>query len=340
MKFFNRIKSKRKLAFSEMAMASFELPFSEREQLLEINRLKVKGVSLDSKFLSLAEQMKQGDLITALFIGDPGTGKTTIARRIAVELNSPVYSQNYALNCEEMHIIGGFIPDEVNGGFKWADGQFTRAFRAGGIYIAEEPNYAKPGVLGIMNNALDGIGELVLPNGEVLQRHADFRFFGCMNVGVVGTQRMNPAFINRMNKVIQFDGLPKEKQIEIIAKESNYENKEMISRLIDAGERIKEKIRNEQIDGATISIRNLINWAKDIRYTKNIVESSYSTVIWAVCLDEKEVQDEILDDIIKPQFEGLIAQSSVCCFSFIPLNDRRNNHVKYSIRIIHACING
>ena len=314
MKLFNRNKKPQATAASidsKLILDSAEHQIlsldNEHQQLFAINERKVAHVSLEPKFMELAAQMREGDIITSLFTGDPGTGKTTIARRIAFEISAPVYAQNYALNCEEMHIIGGFVPDELQGGFKWVDGQFTRAFRGGGVYIAEEPNYAKPGVLGIMNNALDGVGELVLPNGEVLQRHRDFRFFGCMNVGVIGTQRMNPAFINRMNKVIQFDGLPQEKQVEIIKKESKYDNVQVIISLIEAGERIKEKIRKEQIDGATISIRNLINWAKDIRYTKNVVESSYSTVIWAVCLDDKEVQDEILEDIIKPRFEGLIA---------------------------------
>jgi nitric oxide reductase NorQ protein len=304
------------MCFDEIAEETVDSPTSgsdefilneEQKQLIKINATKVIGVLLLPQYITLRDQMRDGTIITSLFIGPPGTGKTTVVRRIAHELNYPVYSQNYALNCEELDIIGGFIPDEANGGFKWEDGQFTRAFRNGGIYIAEEPNYAKPGVLGVMNNALDGVGELVLRNGEVLQRHAKFRFFGCMNVGLVGTQRMNTAFVNRMNKVMKFAGMPKDQQMKIIMKESGYHNKVVVLGMIEVAEKISKKIHDEQIDGATISIRNLINWAKDTTYTKSIVESSYSTVVWSVCMDDDEVQKEIFDHLITPKFKGVSA---------------------------------
>jgi len=277
----------------------------EEKTLLLINEQKVNGITLEQDQLILRNQMLKGTLITALFFGDPGNGKTTIAREIARQLNMPVYSQNYGANAEELDIIGGFVPDEDRpGSFKWVDGQFTQAFRNGGFYIAEEPNYAKPGVLGVLNNALDGVGELLLRTGEVVQRHPAFRFFGCMNVGVVGTQKMNPALKNRMNKVVKFEAMSNEKQESIIMKESGLEDRVLVKKMVQAGDIIRKKLKDESIDNATISIRNLVNWAKDINDTEDVLESSKSTIVWAVCVEDDEVQEEIFKDILEPRFKG------------------------------------
>lgn len=277
----------------------------EEKVLLIINEQKVNGITLEPNQTILRDQMLKGTLITSLFFGDPGNGKTTVAREIARQLNMPVYSQNYGANAEELDIIGGFVPDEDRpGSFKWVDGQFTQAFRNGGIYIAEEPNYAKPGVLGVLNNALDGVGELLLRTGEVIQRHPAFRFFGCMNVGVVGTQKMNPALKNRMNKVVKFEAMPEEKQIKVIMKESGLNDRALAKKMVQTGDAIRKKLKDESVDNATISIRNLVNWAKDIVDTHDVLESSKSTVIWAVCVEDEEVQEEIFKDIIEPRFRG------------------------------------
>jgi len=281
---------------------------TENEKLiLKVNKKIVGHIQLEKSHQILAQQMKDGTVITAMFIGDPGNGKTTIARGIGHALGLPVYSQNFGVNSEELDIVGGFVPDEVNGGFKWVDGEFTQAFRNGGLYIAEEPNYGKPGVLGVKNNALDGVGQIRLRNGEVIQRHPAFRYIACMNIGLAGTQRMNLAFINRMKKVVKFEPMSRDKQVEVIMKESGYTNRAVVKRMVEVGKRIQAKIKKEAIDNATISIRNLIAWATDVRYTKNILESAKPTVIWAVCMEEDEVHDEILNDIIIPQFGDIEA---------------------------------
>lgn len=276
---------------------------TENEKMIvRANEKLTSNVFLTKEQEILIKQMSDGTITKAMFFGDPGNGKTTVGRKIADKLKLPVYSQNYGVNSEELDILGGFIPDEENGGFKWVDGQFTIPFRNGGVYIAEEPNYAKPGVLGIKNNALDAIGQIVLRNGEVVQRHPAFRYIGCMNVGLAGTQRMNLAFLNRMEKIMKFEPLSKQKQVEIIEQESGYRNRQVIKRMVEVGALIKNKIKKESIDNAEISIRNLIAWARDVRYTGNIIASAKPTIVWAVCMEEDELHEEILKDIIEPRF--------------------------------------
>ena len=278
-------------------------PFEE--ELIDLNVRKLQGKELPAEMIPLAKQLRNGTVRVVLFMGPAGTAKTTTARLLARELNMPVVSQNFSLNAEELDIIGGFVPDEVNGGFKWQDGLLTRMFRDGGMYIAEEINFAKPGVLGVLNNALDDVGEIVLRNGEVVQRHPNFRFIACINNGYAGTQRMNLALINRMQRVVKFDDMEKTKQVEIVMRESGYQNRAVIERMVEVGEAIREKLRMEQVDNAVFSIRNLIAWASDVLETKDILKSAWATVVWPVCIEDEDVQKEIFEDIINPRFQGV-----------------------------------
>lgn len=270
--------------------------------MIQDTKKMTKGVTLSKEYKQLAEMLREGTYLTSLFFGEPGNGKTTIANAIGKELNIPVYSQNYSANAEEVKIIGGYMPSPEGQGFVWVDGQFTKAFREGGLYIAEEPNYAKPGVLGVMNNALDGVGKIVLDNGEVVERHPAFRFIACMNLGLAGTQTMNNSFVNRMNAIYKFDPMSKESQIKIIMKESGLRDQDIISKMVNAGSKIKDKIENEQVDRAVFSIRNLISWAKLYETTGNIIASAKPTVVWAVCPEDSEFHEEVLQDILEPKF--------------------------------------
>ncbi|MBL4952114.1 AAA family ATPase [Neobacillus sp. YIM B02564] len=278
----------------------------EEKAMMEKSEQELIGKDLPDHLKPLLKQLPTGDVLTALFIGDAGTSKTTSCRILGRELNAPVYVQNLSLNSEELDLIGGFVP-VPGGGFEWKDGVLVQAFRNGGFFVADEINFAKPAVLGVLNNMLDGVGQIVLRSGEVVDRHPNFRFFGCMNVAYVGTQRMNQAFINRFNRVVKFTDMSRDKQIQIVMSESGYKNRAVVEKMVDVAKTIKDKIKEEQIDGASISIRNLVNWATDVKATGNILESSWSTMVWAVCYEDEDVQKEIFEDIINPRFQGVRA---------------------------------
>lgn len=276
----------------------------EEEALLFANAEQTKGMKIPKNLMSLATQISEGTVISCLFMGDSGSGKTTAAHILARELNVPIRGQNFSLNAEESDIIGGFVPVPA-GGFQWVDGELTKTFRHGGIYVAEEINFGKPGVLGILNNMLDGVGQIVLQNGEVIPRHPHFRFIAAMNVGYAGTHRMNVALINRFERVVKFDTMEAKRQVQVIMEASGYTNQDVVEKMVDAGTRIQLKIKTEQIDGAVISIRNLINWAKDVKVSQDILGSAYATVVWPVCYEDEDVQKEIYEDIIYPRFHGV-----------------------------------
>ncbi len=280
---------------------------------MELNKEKVRGKILPSfigigktkvKTDTLIKQLNKGRVINTLFYGDTGGGKTTLVEIITDQLNLPIYQQTFSYNMEELDLFGGFVPGD-DGKFKWVDGEFTKAFRNGGAYLADEFNYAKAGVVGSLNNALDHVGKLVLRNGEVIRRHPNFRFFACVNLSYAGTQRMNDAMINRFNRSYQIEDFERKEAVNIVMAETGYRNAAVIDKLLDIKDAIQSKFRNEQVEGGNISIRNIIDWIYDGQESGDLIESALSTVVWKCCVNDNDVQKEIYEDIIVTKLRGV-----------------------------------
>ena len=75
----------------------------------------------------------------------------------------------------------------------------------------------------------------------------------------------------------------------------------LVTKLVDAVQKMAIKIEEEQISGGVCSTRQLINWAQDIKYTGDVIRSAKKTVLPGVSLD-LEVQEEIIDTILRPMF--------------------------------------
>jgi MoxR-like ATPase len=84
---------------------------------------------------------------------------------------------------------------------RWVDGDLVRALRRGELVILDEVNLAPPEVLERINSLFDDDGNLRIAehNGEVVERHKDFRIFATMNPSSDGNRfSLSKAYKSRL----------------------------------------------------------------------------------------------------------------------------------------------
>jgi hypothetical protein len=215
-----------------------------------------------SHLIPIAKAMRGRDCLSALLQGVSGTGKSVACKLICQYIGLPLMA---VINCTEHldeFVLGKYIPRD--GKIEFFESEVTKAIRSGGAVVFEEINFAKPQYLAFLNSLLDDNGFVRLDNGELVRRHPDFRFLATMNVGYLGTRRLNAALFNRFQAVITLNELP-ESSIRrmLLARvpecEPNLENMMTVYR------QIRQRIRQDEHD-AVISPRNLESWARLARY--------------------------------------------------------------------------
>lgn len=263
-----------------------ETDFSQ-EQKSCIPRLSQEFV-LPNKLKGLCNAIQSGDILSVLFHGPAGTGKTISCKLVCQAIGLPLME---TINCTENldeFILGKFIPQDDKIVFR--ESYVTKAIREGGAVVFEEINFAKPQYLAFLNSLLDDNGFVRLDNGEVVKRHKNFRFFATMNLGYFGTKELNQALYNRFNAIIEVAALSDESiQRMLLARVP--ECSAVVEKLISVYHKIQKKIEAEELD-VVISPRNLENWARLAKYEGYIVAAEKSIVPIAKC-------DRILEQAIR-----------------------------------------
>lgn len=139
-----------------------------------------------------------------MITGPTGCGKTELLFQFAARTGREVFRYSCHERTEFGDLLGG-LSILQDGSTAFQDGPLTVAMRRGGIFLLDEVNAARPGTLIGLNGALDGAESIALPNGELIQRHPDFRVAVTGNAitrdetssSFRGTGTMNAAFMNR-----------------------------------------------------------------------------------------------------------------------------------------------
>lgn len=243
---------------------------------------------LPNKLKALCNAICGGDILTSLFHGPSGTGKTISCKLVCQAIGLPIME---TINCTENldeFVLGKFIPQDDKIVFK--ESYVTKAIREGGAVVFEEINFAKPQYLAFLNSLLDDNGFVRLDNGDVVKRHKNFRFFATMNLGYFGTKELNQALYNRFNAVIEVATLSDE-SIERMLLARVPECKNFVQKIIGVYHKIQKKIEAEELD-VVISPRNLENWARLAKYEGYIVAAEKSIIPIAKC-------DRALEQVIR-----------------------------------------
>lgn len=136
--------------------------------------------------------------LNTLLVGPAGCGKTVAAGQLSEALGRPFGHACMTAGASETWLFGRQTPT----GF--VEGGFSKLYRNGGVFLADEMDAADANLLLAINTALAN-GEMYNPiSGEIIKRHADFSFVGGANtVGrggdaiYTGRSRLDAATLDR-----------------------------------------------------------------------------------------------------------------------------------------------
>ena len=243
---------------------------------------------LPENLISVCNAVTEGDILSVLFHGPAGTGKTISCKLVAQAIGIPVME---TVNCTENldeFVLGKYIPQDDRIIFK--ESYVTKAVREGGAVVFEEINFAKPQYLAFLNSLLDDNGFVRLDNGEIVKRHPNFRFFATMNMGYFGTKELNQALYNRFSAIVEVAALSDESISRMLTTRVP-ECAPMVGKILGVYHKIKKKIEAEELD-VVISPRNLENWARLAKYDGYIKAAEKTMIPIAKC-------DRALEDTIR-----------------------------------------
>ena len=142
-----------------------------------------------------------------LLYGVAGTGKTYQANRFGLKKGQGTYNITLTADSTATELMGHYIATS-DGGFRWKDGNGTRAFKEGSRLVINEIDHAGPDVSSVLHAILDDadIARLTLPNKkkETVQPSQGFSVIATMN----GTPDMLPeALADRFGVKINIDSV-------------------------------------------------------------------------------------------------------------------------------------
>ena len=164
--------------------------------------LDAPSVSRNASRIIRAMQLRKPLLLE----GSPGVGKTSLINAIAKASGHRLVRINLSEQTDMMDLLGSDLPSGGDGpsAFKWADGIFLAALKAGDWILLDELNLANQTVLEGLNSVLDHRGEIYIPElAQTFSCPPSFRLFGAQNpVNEGGGRKKLPrSFLDRFTRV-------------------------------------------------------------------------------------------------------------------------------------------
>jgi nitric oxide reductase NorQ protein len=216
-----------------------------------------------------------------LIIGPKGTGKTTLVRKFASQINRELLSVNFSLRTRESHLIGTNTID--NGQINFVNGILVRSMTEGNLLYLDELNAAEPDVLLRLDEALDDRRQVVLKEseGQVIIAKEGWFSIGTINpLSHVGTKELPPQIISRFPVRIMLDYPPEETELEIIKKhvKLSYSDEGEIKSAIKLANNLRKAASLEEIFYSP-SLRETIAFSKLV--TNNTDPKDAAEIVFA-----------------------------------------------------------
>ena len=221
--------------------------------------------------------------------GPTGCGKTMAFKEFCYQTGLPLFRVNCKDGMDWEDMVGYMTASKDDDGSvttQFIDGQLTRAVRYGGLFYADEFNYARPAVLGGLNMVMDsGVLEVAM-TGEVIEAHPDFRVVSSFNPGYAGTNDINAATRRRFAMSLVFGYLSADLEAQVIQAQSGVANAGVASELVQFANDVRQMKTQHTVetDLSTASLVSVMTLLKHF----NITEALAMAVIPLFDEDERD----------------------------------------------------
>lgn len=189
--------------------------------------------------------------------------------------------------------------------FKFVPGQLIDALKYGGVWGLDEVTLPQnPGVIPALNPAMDNTQSITLPTGEIIHRHPDCIFVGTTNIDLEGCRRMNQAWQDRCQLIIDMEE-PNDNELKerVIAMTGYDETTDAgivdLDKFIRIYHEFKQIAKRKRLDDGTIGPRKLADWVTSTLVTEDPIESAMITIIPGATADPDGIAEmrEKLDQL-------------------------------------------
>lgn len=164
----------------EKKIENLENTLKENVKVIQINDMP--KIDLEQNASEILEDLLRAAHCrqNAYIFGPAGCGKTTAAKQVAKVMNLPFGYICLTAGASETWLFGRNTPN----GF--IEGEFSKIYKNGGVFLADEMDAADSNLLIALNTAIDS-DELLNPmSGEKIKRHENFIFIGAGNTNGLG----------------------------------------------------------------------------------------------------------------------------------------------------------
>lgn len=215
------------------------------------------------------------------FGGDKGTGKSETARQFAARTGRPYTRINFHKYTEAADYLGS--TGIVGGDTAFTKGDFLMAFTTpGAVILLDEPSNIDPGEAAPLNGFLEP-NSAVSWGGSVWRKAPGVVVFAADNTmgsgddsgRYAGTRTQNSALIDRFARVIKFDYLPLDEEIDAVVRHTGC-RRELAAHVIDAVRAARAEVEKANIVDAP-SIRSVLAFIRSVAVLG--VEEAWATAV-------------------------------------------------------------